>query len=340
MIDYVEIYVRGGKGGRGAVAFRKIKGKPYGPSEGGDGGAGGNVILKGTEDQGTLLDYRFKKDFQADDGLPGGTANKTGRSGDDLILKVPVGTVVWEKVGDKRKLVLDILNKNMEILAARGGRGGRGNARLKPRRAGPSVDWEMYRRFEEGEEGEKKLLVLELKLLADVGLIGLPNAGKSTLLSRLTKAQPKIASYPFTTLEPNLGVGTLKGNELTFADIPGLIAGASRGKGLGDRFLRHIERTKILLHLVSSESADPVSDYLTVKKELREYNKDLLKKPEIVLVSKIDLVNDVGIASIINSFSRYKVKPLAISAVTGRGMDELEKELLKAIRRSKVEFLS
>ncbi|MCL5411481.1 MAG: GTPase ObgE [Patescibacteria group bacterium] len=337
MIDYVEIKLKGGNGGRGAVSFMTMKGKAYGPPSGGDGGKGGSVYLVSSDDQNTLLEFRFKKVFKADDGQAGREANKTGESGQNLYVKVPVGTIAYEVIHGARRLLADFTKKNQTVLVAKGGNRGRGNAHLKPSRTGPSLDWEEYRRFEEGEPGEEKTLVLELKLLADVGLVGLPNAGKSTLLSVITSAKPKIADYPFTTIEPNLGVAKIQDYEFVVADIPGLIEGASQGKGLGDQFLRHVERTRLLVHVISTESAQPLKDYRVIRQELSHYNQALVEKPEIVVLNKTDVINEVDLSRVISIFSTRKIKVIPISAATGAGLDILKKELLKQIRRFKVE---
>lgn len=312
-IDYVKIMVRGGDGGAGCVSFRREKYVPRGGPDGGDGGNGGSVLIRADRHLTTLLDFRYTHRFAAERGAHGRGANKTGRSGRDIIVRVPVGTEVRDI--NSGEIVGDMVDEGAEILAAHGGRGGRGNARfVTPTDQAP-------RRVEPGEEGEERLLELELKLIADVGLVGLPNAGKSTLLSRLSAARPKIADYPFTTLHPHLGIVTYKERSFVMADIPGLIEGAHLGKGLGLQFLRHIERTRLLLFLVDSSEGDVEGTYNTLRHELSSYNVSMLDKPRMLVLTKSDLGrgeeerNEIGIDDII---------PIVrISAVTGEGLDEL-----------------
>src|SRR3989344_1973394 len=251
MIDYVKISVKAGSGGDGQISFRAQKGKPFGVADGGDGGNGANVYIVPTKDLNTLASYRYKKDFEAPKGGHGGKNGRTGAHSEDMYLEVPIGTLIKDEKGE---LIFDLTKPADKVLVAQGGVGGRGNQHLKHlvRERRDAGEHGIIRVFEKGKEGEKFDLILELKILADVGLIGYPNAGKSTLLSILTAAKPKIANYPFTTLEPNLGVMSFKGKEIVLADIPGLIEGASHGKGLGGEFLRHVERTRILVHLVSA----------------------------------------------------------------------------------------
>lgn len=299
LIDDVTIKVEAGNGGRGAVAFNKNL-MSLGPA-GGSGGKGGGIYFEGVSDLNALGQFRYKKDIKAKDGAIGRSQFRDGPDGGDLVLRVPVGTVIKKIETDKAEEVLKIGEK---ILVAKGGLGGKGNFHFRsPRNTSP-------KQFQKGLPGERFTLRLELKLIADVGLIGLPNAGKSSLLNELTKAKSKVANYPFTTLEPNLGAYY----ELILADIPGLIEGASAGKGLGVKFLRHIERTKILFHLISAESEDPAKDYQIIKKELETYNKGLIKKPEYIFLTKSDtssakeIKNKIAILKKINK----KVFPISI----------------------------
>src|SRR5215510_11030889 len=288
-IDRAKIRVRGGDGGNGVTAFRREKFVPRGGPSGGDGGGGGSVLMESTEGLNTLLHFRFKPEHIAGRGRHGEGAKRHGADGEDLILKVPVGTlVIDESTGEK---IFDFTRAGERVLIAAGGRGGRGNAQFA------TATNRAPRYHEEGKSGQERRLVLELKLIADVGLVGLPNAGKSTLISRISAARPKIADYPFTTLEPHLGVVDLGDfKTLVVADIPGLIEGAHTGAGLGDRFLRHIERTKLLLHLIdlSDPSQDPITAYKTVKRELEAYRNDMAEKPKIVVGTKVDALLDTN----------------------------------------------
>lgn len=330
MIDYVKILVNAGRGGDGAISFQTLRNKPYGPPAGGDGGDGGNVYLRVSKDLTTLVPYRYKKNFQAENGLRGGKNHKKGKSGEDLFLPVPAGTKV---MGSDEKPFADLTKQNEKVMVVAGGKGGRGNMHIKrsdfrKKTTGHLDTKEAWSWFEPGEESQQVELILELKLLADVGFIGLPNAGKSTLLSKLTSAHPQIAAYPFTTLEPNLGVMKHKGKEVVIADIPGLIEGASKGKGLGDLFLRHVERTKILVHLLSCESGDPIEDLQTVNKELKEYSKDLADKSQIYLLTKIDIVDLEGFKNKVRQFKKKRIKVLPISSFSGDGLEELKDEII------------
>lgn len=345
MIDFVRIKVKAGKGGDGAVSFAHLRGQPYGPPDGGDGGDGGNVYLVVSKDLNTLLPYRYKKNFKAGDGQRGGKNHKKGSSGEDLYLPVPAGTRVTDPSGQP---FADLTQVGEKVMVAKGGKDGRGNMHIKksdfrhrsrsdlrPPRGLQTSDIskkEMWHWFEKGEEGTEIGLTLELKLLADVGLIGLPNAGKSTLLSKLTAAHPKIGPYPFTTTEPNLGVMHYKGKELVMADIPGLIEGASKGKGLGDQFLRHVERTKILTHLISVEAQDPVLSLESVNSELREYSRELVDKPQIYILTKIDILEKEELKNKIAQFKKQSIKVLPISALTGEGLERLKDEIISARR--------
>ncbi len=282
-IDLVEIFVKAGNGGRGAVSFRREKYVPKGGPDGGDGGKGGDVIIVSDPNMTTLLDYRYKRKYIAPNGENGMGTLKTGKSGEDIILRVPVGTVVKDR--ETGKILFDFTEPNQQFMVARGGKGGRGNTHFKsPTNQAP-------RKAEPGWPGEERWIILELKLIADVGIVGFPNAGKSTLISVISAARPKIADYPFTTLEPVLGLVQYKDfKSFVVADIPGIIEGASEGKGLGLKFLRHIERTKMLLFLIDASSENPYKDYKILIKELKSYSKSLLKKPHIVAISKMDLI--------------------------------------------------
>jgi GTP-binding protein len=277
--------------------------------------------------------YRYKKNFEAESGLRGGRNHRKGKSGEDLLLSVPAGTKVMDAKG---RLFADLTNFGEKVLVAKGGKGGRGNMHIKRSEIrgntpGLGRKSEAWRWFEPGEGGQEIELILELKLLADVGLIGLPNAGKSTLLSKLTAATPKIAAYAFTTTEPNLGVMHHKGREVVIADIPGLIEGSSKGKGLGDQFLRHVERTKILVHLVSVESDDPIKDLKAVDNELKEYSEELADKPQVYLLTKIDIVDLETFKNNISQFKNKKIKVLPISSMTGDGLEELKDEMISKL---------
>lgn len=323
-IDQAKIFVIAGNGGSGVVSFRREKFVPKGGPDGGDGGKGGNVIIQTDPNLHTLLDFRYRRRFKAQSGKHGQGANKTGRSGQNLIIRVPKGTLV--KKNDTEQVLTDLVDDNQQVIIARGGRGGRGNARFA------TSTNQTPRNAEPGEEGESRQILLELKLIADVGLVGLPNAGKSTLLSRLTAAQPKIADYPFTTLSPNLGIVRYK-EHLSFvmADIPGLIEGAHDGKGLGLEFLRHIERTKVLAFLIEYTSLDFVQDYQVLRNELNRYNPELLKRPSVIVLTKIDLATDEE-TNVIERVNKLEIPVLKISALTGTGLDELKNRLWELIQ--------
>ena len=320
-LDEASISVRAGDGGAGCVAFRREKFVPRGGPAGGDGGRGGHIFMQASMRHNTLIQYRYKRIFRARRGTHGLGSKCHGRDAPDLTLTVPVGTVARDPgSGD---LVHDFLVADEKILLCRGGRGGRGNAQFAS-----SVN-QAPRRFEYGFPGESRDLKLELKLLADVGLVGFPNVGKSTLISRLSAARPKIANYPFTTLEPNLGVVELEDyRSFVVADIPGLIAGAHLGQGLGIQFLRHIERTKVLLHLVDlagDHGRDPVGDYETVNRELAAFNPAILRKPTLVVASKIDAMGDSTPLEVLNRLARENgLDCHSISAVTGQGVEGLK----------------
>ena len=330
-VDEVDIHVSAGSGGNGCLSFRREKYVPRGGPDGGDGGGGGSVFIVATPTKNTLVDFRFHPEFQAKNGQHGQGSNRTGSTSHDLEIAVPVGTVVFEKRGDGEMTPLaDLSHEGDRVLVAKGGRGGRGNARFV------SSTNRAPRRTEPGEAGEEKFLRLQLKLIADVGLVGFPNAGKSTLISRISAARPKIADYPFTTLTPNLGVVTLS-NDRSFvvADVPGLIEGAHEGHGLGDRFLRHIERTKVLLHVVDISSVsgrDPVEDLDIIRRELRLYDPKVAAKPQIVAANKMDALDDPARAQALEKHVRTLKLPFyRISGVTGEGVDALLEALWRQI---------
>lgn len=312
IVDDVTIQVFAGAGGRGAVAFNKNM-KMLGPS-GGSGGAGGNVYLEGVSDLTALNQFKSKRKLVAQNGRPGRDQFRDGSDGESLVLKVPIGTVVNNR---GTGAVYEVIGVGERVLAAKGGLGGRGNFLFRSSRNTTPMQ------FQPGTAGESFTLRLELKYIADVGLIGFPNAGKSSLLNELTSAQSKVANYPFTTLEPNLGVYY----ELILADIPGLIEGASEGKGLGIKFLRHIDRTKVLFHLVSAESDNPVRDYRIIRNELRAHNKELLEKEEFVFLSKSDMVSEADISKKIDKLKKEGIKAIPISMLKQEDMNRVRKIL-------------
>jgi len=324
-IDYVEIEVTAGKGGDGAIAFRREKYVPKGGPSGGNGGNGGNIIIKAHHNLTTLLGFRYKKKYKAENGAPGGNSLKDGKYGDDVILKVPVGTIIKDKKTEE--IICDLKEDGNGYVLAKGGRGGKGNSNFA------TSTNQAPRKAELGRAGETKKIILELKLIADVGLVGFPNAGKSTLISKISAAKPKIADYPFTTLEPNLGIVQYKDyNSFTVADIPGIIEGAHKGKGLGIKFLRHIERTKILLFLIDISSQDYAKDFEILFNELKSYSEILSKKKVVVGLSKADIVTDEEINKISYlKINRKKITPVIFSSVSGKGIQKLLDELWKAL---------
>ncbi len=336
-VDEAKIRVKAGDGGNGCMAFRREKFVPRGGPSGGDGGHGGDVIMESSERHNTLVHFRFNPEYKAERGRHGEGSDCTGREGVDVVLKVPVGTIVYDQMTGE--IVHDFSGPDERIVIAHGGRGGRGNARFA------TSTHQAPREHELGFPGEERTLRLELKLLADVGLVGYPNAGKSTLISRISAARPKIADYPFTTLQPNLGVVVVgeAPEEFSFvvADIPGLIEGASEGAGLGTQFLRHIERTRLLVHLVdvsdASGSPDPAEDYEVITKELANFGAGLDSKPTIVVASKIDAVNKDKLAKLKRYCKRKKLELYAISAVTGEGVEELKWAMAKRVEKVREE---
>ncbi len=328
-IDEAEIVVQAGNGGDGCVSFRREKYVAFGGPDGGSGGDGGSVILRGNHSVETLLDFKGKHHWNASNGGPGEGKNKTGAGGNDLIIELPVGTLVYDRSTDL--LVKDLHDEGVECRIAIGGKGGRGNVSFA------TATQQAPREHEPGEPGESRELRLELKLIADVGLVGLPNAGKSTLLSRISQARPKIGAYPFTTLKPQLGIVELSDNRrFVVADIPGLIEGAHEGAGLGDAFLRHIERTRVIVHLVDvcpMDEQSPVDAYHAIRRELREHSASLANKEEIVVANKTDLLPD---SEAVDEFAEAIGKDvLSISAVSGQGVGQLTERLWSMVGRNK-----
>ena len=315
-LDQAKIYVEAGYGGSGSASFRREKFVEFGGPDGGDGGDGGSIILTAEENLNTLIDFRFKQHFKAEKGQNGLGKKKTGRSGNNLILKVPVGTQIFEE--DNNTLIKDLKKKGQTIVLAKGGKKGLGNVRFK------SSTNRAPRKKTDGSEGESFWIWLQLKIIADIGIVGMPNAGKSSLLSILTRAKPKIANYPFTTLNPNLGVTSYNDKEITIADIPGIIEGAHSGVGLGDKFLRHIERCKSLVHLIDIANENILEDYFKIRKELSKYSKNLIKKKEIIVFNKIDLMSNSEIDNKINLFKKKIKKNIyKISTVQKKGITDI-----------------
>ena len=336
-VDEVDILVEAGAGGAGACSFRREKFVPRGGPDGGDGGRGGSVLAVASPHVNTLIAYRFNREFHAKRGGHGQGSNRTGKDASDIELEVPVGTLIYEKPEDPADppvLVGDLIEEGQRVVLAQGGTGGRGNARFV------SSTNRAPRRCEEGTPGQVKHLQLHLKLLADVGLVGFPNAGKSTLISRISAARPKIADYPFTTLVPNLGVVSLSGHRsFVVADVPGLIEGAHEGKGLGDRFLKHLDRTKVLVHLVDVSGAsgrEPIEDFETIQRELALFSDALEAKPQIVAATKMDAVSDTGAVDALERHVQSQGLPLVrISAATGEGLDTLQEAIWKHLSDAK-----
>lgn len=327
-IDYVKIHVKAGDGGSGCVSFRREKYVPRGGPDGGDGGKGGDIIIKATKELNTLLDFRYQREYKAERGEHGKGSNKHGKDGESKTILVPIGTVI--KDAETGEVIADLDTYEAEVIAVKGGRGGLGNAHFAtPTRQAPKF-------AQPGEKGEERWLVLELKLLADVGLIGLPNAGKSTLISVISSARPKIADYPFTTLVPNLGVVKLEDfRSFVVADIPGLIEGAHKGAGLGFQFLRHVERTSVLLHLVDISDmlqTDPIEDFEKINRELVLYSPELLAKPMVVAGTKLDIAHEGMRLGRLRDYCKDKgLGFFLISSATGEGIKELVMYLAKKV---------
>ena len=321
-LDQAKIYIKAGNGGSGSASFRREKFVEYGGPDGGDGGDGGSIIVQSDRNLNTLIDFRYAQHFKAQHGKPGSKRNKTGANGEDLILKVPLGTQVYEE--DNNTLIYDFTKNKEKYLVASGGKGGLGNVRFK------SSTNRAPRKKTNGKLGEEFWIWLQLKVIADIGIIGKPNAGKSSLLAALTRAKPKIANYPFTTINPNLGVSYYGGKEITLADIPGLVEGAHKGVGLGDKFLRHIERCKILLHLIDLSEDDLLNSYKKIKSELSNYDKDLIKKKEIIFFNNSDLLDENEINEKLKEFKKkIKTKYEIVSIYSNKDLQKIKKLLIK-----------
>jgi GTP-binding protein len=321
-LDQAKIYIKAGNGGSGSASFRREKFIEYGGPDGGDGGDGGSIIVESDRNLNTLIDFRYAQHFKAHHGNAGSKRNKTGASGKDLVLKVPVGTQIYEE--DNNTLIYDFTKNKEKYLVASGGKGGLGNVRFK------SSTNRAPKKKTNGKIGEEFWIWLQLKVIADVGIIGKPNAGKSSLLAALTRAKPKIANYPFTTINPNLGVTYYDGKEVTLADIPGLVEGAHKGVGLGDKFLRHIERCKVLLHLIDISEDDLLNVYKKIKFELSTYDKNLTKKKEIIFFNKSDLLEKIEITEKLKEFKKkVKAKYEVISVYSNKDIQKIKKLLIK-----------
>ena len=323
-LDQVKIYIKAGNGGHGSPSFRREKFIEFGGPNGGDGGKGGSVILKSERNLNTLIDYRFQQHHKAERGENGSGQNRTGRGGEDLFLKVPVGTQVFEE--DNKTLIYDFSKEGEEFVVANGGKGGLGNTRFK------SSTNRAPKKFTKGVFGEEYVIWLQLKTIADVGIVGLPNAGKSSLLGAITNATPKIANYKFTTLNPNLGVATYDNKEITLADIPGLVEGAHEGVGLGIQFLKHIERCKTLMHLIDITNEDLENTYQQVKNELGSYSKELLNKKEIIILNKTDLLDGDTVKEIVKNFSKNKSSEVVtLSTIETDSVSKIKAKLLSYV---------
>ena len=323
-LDQVKIYIKAGNGGDGSPSFRREKFIEFGGPDGGDGGKGGSVILKAEQNLNTLIDFRYQQHHKAKRGENGAGQNRTGKNGEDLILKVPLGTQVFEE--DNKTLIYDFTKISEEFIAAAGGKGGLGNTRFK------SSTNRAPRKFTKGTQGEEFTIWLQLKTIADIGIIGLPNAGKSSLLASVTNANPKIANYQFTTLNPNLGVASYDNKEITIADIPGLVEGAHKGTGLGIQFLKHIERCKSLLHLIDITSEDLKKSYQQVKNELKKYSNKLIKKKELIVLNKIDLIDEKEVNHIIKDFKKNtKSEVIALSTFNKSSVSKIKSKLLNYV---------
>ena len=323
-LDQVKIYIKAGNGGHGSPSFRREKFIEFGGPDGGDGGKGGSIILKSERNLNTLIDYRFQQHHKAERGENGSGQNRTGRGGEDLFLKVPVGTQVFEE--DNKTLIYDFSKEGEEFVVANGGKGGLGNTRFK------SSTNRAPKKFTKGVFGEEYVIWLQLKTIADVGIVGLPNAGKSSLLGAITNATPKIANYKFTTLNPNLGVATYDDKEITLADIPGLVEGAHEGVGLGIQFLKHIERCKTLMHLIDITNEDLENTYQQVKNELGSYSKELLNKKEIIVLNKTDLLDWDTVKEIVKNFSKNKSSEVVtLSTIEKDSVSKIKTKLLSYV---------
>ena len=321
-LDQAKIYIKAGNGGSGSASFRREKFIEFGGPDGGDGGNGGSVIIESERNLNTLIDFRYSQHFKAQHGSPGSKRNRTGANGNDLILKVPLGTQIFEE--DNNTLIYDFTKNREKYLVASGGKGGLGNVRFK------SSTNRAPRKKTKGKLGEEFWIWLQLKVIADVGIIGKPNAGKSSLLSALTRARPKVAPYPFTTINPNLGVAYYDRKETTLADIPGLLEGAHKGIGLGDKFLRHIERCKVLLHLIDLSEDNLVKSYKEINNELYAYDKNLIKKKEIIFFNKSDLYKNEEIKKKLNDFrKKIKKKYEVVSVFSKNDIEKTKKILMK-----------
>jgi len=321
-LDQAKIYIKAGNGGSGSASFRREKFVEYGGPDGGDGGDGGSIIVQSDRNLNTLIDFRYAQHFKAQHGKPGSKRNKTGANGEDLILKVPMGTQIYEE--DNNTLIYDFTKNKEKYLVASGGKGGLGNVRFK------SSTNRAPRKKTNGKLGEEFWIWFQLKVIADIGIIGKPNAGKSSLLAALTRAKPKIANYPFTTINPNLGVSYYGGKEITLADIPGLVEGAHKGVGLGDKFLRHIERCKILLHVVDLSEDDLLNTYKKIKLELSNYDKSLTRKKEIIFFNKSDLLQDHEVSEKLKEFKKkVKTKYEIVSVYSNKDIQKIKKILIK-----------
>ena len=323
-LDQVKTYVKAGDGGSGSPSFRREKFIEFGGPDGGDGGKGGSIILKSERNLNTLIDFRYQQHFKAERGGNGSGKNKTGRGGKNLYLRVPVGTQVLEE--DNKTVIYDFKKENEEFILANGGKGGYGNTRFK------SSTNQAPKKFTKGSKGEEYWIWLQLKTIADMGIIGLPNAGKSSLLASLTRANPKIANYKFTTINPNLGVAIYDDKEITLADIPGLIEGAHKGTGLGIKFLKHIERCKTLLHVIDITEPNLIVSYNQVRKELKKYNKELIKKTEIIVFNKIDLIKKKEIIKKLSTFrNKTNNEVIIISTLDKKSISDIKSKLIKYV---------
>ena len=328
-LDQAKIFIRSGNGGPGSVSFRREANVPYGGPDGGDGGRGGDIVAKCVNGLNTLIDFRYQQHFKAESGRPGAGRDKSGLSGKQIILRLPVGTQILSD--DQTTILADLTRVGQEIILAKGGEGGHGNAFFK------SSTNQAPRKSQPGISGLEMWVWLRLKLIADAGLVGLPNAGKSTFLSVVSAAKPKIADYPFTTLHPNLGVVAIDGKEFVMADIPGLIEGAHEGAGIGHRFLGHVERCRVLLHLIDATHTDPIASWRTIRTELSAYDDGLARKPEIIALSKCDSAPDDYITDLIKELQKAGAKNiLRLSSVTGSGLNEVLREIDDVIQSERI----